>query len=491
MDYTNVLAFDFGASSGRAILGSFNGSEIKLQEVHRFSNDPVTVNGTMYWDVLRLFYEIKQGLIKAKFQGKIDSIGIDTWGVDFGLIDKRGQLLQNPVHYRDARTNGMLEKAFKLIPEDEFYKITGNQFMDINTAFQLLSVKLNQPELLEKADKLLMMPDLFKYFLTGDKTTEYSIASTTQLLDANKREWSKTVLEKLGLPQNIFGEIVKTGTSAGKLSDGICDELSIESCEVVSVAGHDTQCAMVSVPTDKDDFIFLSCGTWSLLGTELSNPLINADAQSCNITNEGGYLNKTSFLKNIIGLWLIQETRRQWKKEGDELSFADMEKMAKAAEPFRCFIDPDAPEFVPEGNIPKRVCDYCKKTGQYMPQNKGEILRCIYQSLAMKYRYSVEQLEFCTNKNYDIVYMVGGGTKDRLLCEMTASACNKTVSAGPIEATVLGNIALQLLSVNKIGSLKEARAIIKNSEKVDEFKPVDAESWADNYNKFKEVCSLA
>lgn len=486
----NTLAFDFGASSGRAIVGSFDGEKIELSEIHRFPNDPVFVGGTMYWDVLRLFHEIKQGLLKSR-PYNIKSLGIDTWGVDFGLLDKDGKLLENPVHYRDKRNIGMLNKAFSYISQEELYNITGNQFMEINTAFQLLSLKLTRPDLLSRADKMLLMPDLFRYFLTGEKTTEYSIASTTQLLDAENRCWSKRVIDALSLPEGIFCDIVPTGSAAGTLSDEICEELSIQPCAVTAVAGHDTQCAMVAVPTEKDDFIFLSCGTWSLLGTELSEPLINEKTLRCNVTNEGGYGGKASFLKNIIGLWLIQETRRQWQKEGDSLSFAEMETLARNAKPFSCFIDPDAPDFVAAGNIPERIRAYCRRTGQYVPKSKGEILRCIYESLAMKYRYAAEQIEFCTGKEYDTIYIVGGGTKDKLLSSFTASACNKNVSAGPTEATVLGNIALQLLAEGKIKTLRDARRIISNSEEVTSFTPSEPEAWNKKYQTFKEVVSLA
>lgn len=284
-----VLAFDFGASGGRAMCGTFDGDKISIEELHRFSNDPVILNGTMYWDVLRLFFEIKQGLIKAKKCGKIESIGIDTWGVDFGLIDEEGRLLENPVHYRDARTEGMIEESFKLIDKEKFYQITGNQFMDLNTAFQLLSLVKTRKELLEKADKMILMPDLFNYFLTGEKKAEYSIASTTQLLDAKKGEWSDEVIEALGIPKHIFPEIVPTGTKIGTLTDEICTELGLDKIDVMAVAGHDTQSALVSVPTSEEDFIFLSCGTWSLLGTELAEPIINEKSEHYNITNEGGY----------------------------------------------------------------------------------------------------------------------------------------------------------------------------------------------------------
>lgn len=304
-----VLALDFGASSGRAIIGSFDGEKISLKEIHRFTNDPVILLDTMYWDVLRLFHDIKIGLIKAKQEGEIKSLGIDTWGVDFGLLNKDGKLLENPVHYRDARTKGMMEKVFAKLDKDTVYSITGNQFMELNTLFQLMALKENQPELLQKAETLLLMPDLLNYFLSNEKCTEYTIASTTQLLDAKNKTWSSEIIENLDLPKNIFTKIVQPGTKIGKLSKQISEELGINEIDVIAVAGHDTQSAMVAVPTQEDDFIFLSCGTWSLLGTELKTPIINETSASLNITNEGGADNKTSFLKNIIGLWLIQESQ--------------------------------------------------------------------------------------------------------------------------------------------------------------------------------------
>ena len=482
-----VLAFDFGASGGRAMCGNFDGEKITIEELHRFSNDPVILSGTMYWDVLRLFFEIKQGLIKAKKCGHIESIGIDTWGVDFGLIDREGRLLENPVHYRDARTEGMLEESFRLIDKKRFYEITGNQFMEINTAFQLLYLLKNRKELLERADKMILMPDLFNYFLTGEKKAEYSIASTTQLLDAKKGNWSDEVISALGLPKEIFPEIVPTGTKIGQLSDEICEELGLDKIDVIAAAGHDTQAAMVAVPAAEDDFIFLSCGTWSLLGTELEAPIINEKSEFYNITNEGGYGRKTSFLKNIIGLWCIQESRRQWIREGQEYGFGELEKMAAAAEPLKCFIDPDAPEFTPAGNIPERIREYCRRTGQEAPETIGEVVRCINESLAMKYRQAVEEIKDCTGKDYRTIYIVGGGTQSALLCQFTANACGCRVSAGPVEATVLGNVALQLMATGEIGSLKEAREIVLRSQDIKAYEPFDKEKWDEAYERFCRV----
>ena len=481
-----VLALDFGASSGRAIIGSFDGEKISLKEIHRFTNDPVILLDTMYWDVLRLFHDIKIGLIKAKQEGEIKSLGIDTRGVDFGLLNKDGKLLENPVHYRDARTKGMMEKVFAKLDKDTVYSITGNQFMELNTLFQLMALKENQPELLQKAETLLLMPDLLNYFLSNEKCTEYTIASTTQLLDAKNKTWSSEIIENLDLPKNIFTKIVQPGTKIGKLSKQISEELGINEIDVIAVAGHDTQSAMVAVPTQEDDFIFLSCGTWSLLGTELKTPIINETSASLNITNEGGADNKTSFLKNIIGLWLIQESRRQWIREGKEYGFGELEQMASKVGMINSFIDTDNEEFIPAGNIPKRIQKYCKRTGQYVPQNEAEIVRCIDQSLAVKYRFALEQIEMATGKKYDTLNIIGGGIQSKLLCQLTADVCGRKVVAGPVEATVMGNIALQLMALGEIKDIKEARKIIANSENVTVYEPQKDENWDEIYKNVKE-----
>lgn len=338
-----MLAADYGASGGRVMLGSFDGEKISLGEMHRFANEPVILNGkdrsTMYWDFLRLFHELKTGITRAGImQGRsgadISSIGVDTWGVDYGLLGRDGMLLSSPVHYRDARTEGMLKKAFSRMDRERLYEITGSQFMEINTAFQLMAEQEYREELLEQAESMLLMPDLFSYFLSGEMGSEYTIASTTQMLDAVKKDWSGEVLEGLGLPSRILKPVLMPGTRLGSLRDEICRELGIGPMDVIAVAGHDTQSAMAAVPAETDDFLFLSCGTWSLFGTELDVPQIDGRSFACNMTNEGGCGGKTSFLKNIIGLWLIQESRRQWMREGCEYSFGHLESMARDAAPF-------------------------------------------------------------------------------------------------------------------------------------------------------------
>ena len=482
-----VLAFDFGASSGRAIIGVFDGEKIELREVHRFSNDPVKINGTFYWDVQRLFFEIKQGILKAKEDGGFDSIGIDTWGVDFGLLRKDGTLVENPVHYRDARNDGMVEAAKKYMTLEEMYDITGIQFMDFNTIFQLLSLKEKRPYILEEADTLLFMPDLLSYMLSGVKSTEYSIATTSQMVDLKTHDWSEKILDTFGIKKTLLTNIVPTGTVIGQLSDEICEELGVPKADIISIASHDTQSAITAAPCEYEDFAFISCGTWSLFGTEVKEPIINEASKKLNVTNEGGYDYTTAFLKNICGLWLIQESRRQWMREGTEYSYAELEKLALECEPFKCFIDPDAPEFAPMGNIPRRVREYCKKTNQYVPETVGEIMRCIYESLALKYRFTFDGIKDCTGKAYDRIHVMGGGTKDKLLLQMTAQSCNVEVYGGPIEATALGNIAVQLISSGAVKDIKEARKIIADGEKLKLYTPENRDAWEKAYERFKQI----
>lgn len=482
-----VLAFDFGASSGRAIIGTYENGEVSLEEVHRFSNDPVVVNGVMYWDVLRLFHEIKQGILKAKSAGGFDSIGIDTWGVDFGLVDRNGRLLENPVHYRDKRNVGMIERAEKLMPKREIYEKTGIQFLEFNTLYQLLSLKENNPEILERADKILFMPDLFSYFLTGKAVSEYSVATTSQMIDVNSGKWDKELLEMVGVSEEKFAPIVESGTVVGQLRSEICEELGVKSVPVIAVCGHDTQSAISAVPKDSGDIAFISCGTWSIFGTELDKPVVNDTTYEMSVTNEGGFGDAVGFVKNIAGLWLIQESRRQWKKEGNDYSFADLEKAALESESFKCFIDPDDPSFASPGNMPERVRDYCKKTGQPVPETVGEIMRCMYESLAMTYRLVFEKIKKCVGKNYDTVNMIGGGTKDTLLCKMTACACATKVVTGPVEATALGNVCVQLIACGEIDGISQARRIIAGCESLKTYEPYDSGKWEEAFERFKEV----
>lgn len=485
-----ILAFDFGASSGRAILAAYEDGRISMQEIHRFSNDPVMIRGVFHWDVLRLFFEIKQGITKALHQGGFDSIGIDTWGVDFGLLDKKGRLLGNPVHYRDERTVGMMEKTFETVPADELYRRTGTQLIKLNTIFQLVALREKEPELLERAETLLLMPDLFAYLLTGEKRAEYTEVSTTQCLDPKTGDWAFDLLERLEIPTRLFPRIIDAGETYGLLSEEICEELGCPRVPVIAVATHDTGSAVVSVPTQQDDFIYISCGTWSLFGTELPKPVINETSRRFNLTNEGGFGRNVRFLKNIMGLWLIQESRRQWIREGFDVSYADLEREALASDSFRCFIDPDDPSFETPGNLPRRVQEYCRRTGQYVPETQGEIMRCIYESLAMKYRYTFQAIRAVTGRTYEAIHMIGGGTKDRLLCQMTADACQCDVVAGPVEATAMGNIAVQLIALGELDGLKAARQVIANSEEPKHYAPQNTAVYDAAYTRFEKLLGV-
>ena len=476
-----VLSFDFGASSGRAMLATLENGKINMEEIHRFSNDPVIVRGTMYWDILRLFHEIKTGITKAVNAGGFDAIGIDTWGVDFGLLDKNGRLLANPVHYRDSRTHSIPAEVFKIIPKDELYSLTGMQFIHFNTIYQLMYLKLREPEMLERADKMLMIPDLFAYMLTGEIKEEATIASTSNLLDPYSKDWDFKLIERLGLPKSIFAPIVKPGNTYGLISDEICEELGCAKVPVIAVASHDTASAVAATPSTSDDFVYISCGTWSLFGIESKTPILTEKAAAANFTNEGGFEDTIRFLKNIMGLWLIQESRRQWKREGEDVGFDVLEKEALAAEPFKCFIDVDDPAFEPAGNLPRRVCEYCEKTGQYVPKTRGEIMRCIYQSLAMKYKYTFNSLNDMGDKAYHSINILGGGIKDKLLCQMTSDACNVKVLAGPTEATVMGNIAVTYNALGEIANFAELRQVISNSTEIKTYEPRENELWEKAY----------
>ncbi len=485
----NLLAFDYGASSGRAILGKYDGNRLKLCEVHRFSNDPVMVNGTLYWDVLRLFYDMKQGILKLRHGENIEiaSIGTDTWGVDFGLLGSKGELLGNPVHYRDDRTSNMLQEAFKLVTKEEIYKCTGIQFTKFNTIYQLLALKLGNAHILDEARTLLFMPDLLNYFLTGIKKTEYSIASTSQMLNAKSGSWDEELLGKIGLPFDILTDIMQPGQIMGTISKLLCEELVINEIPVVSVAEHDTASAVMAVPSINGKYAYLSSGTWSLLGTEVSAPLINEKSFRLEYTNEGGFGNTIRLLKNIMGLWIFQECKRTWDKTGEKLSFDELESMAELCEPFKCFIDPDDDLFYSPGNMPEKIIQYCEKTGQPIPEGKGEIVRCIMESLAYKYRMTMEGLEDILGYKIPVLHIVGGGCKNLLLNRFTANALGRPVVTGPVEATAAGNLICQLIALGELSDINEARKLIARSFVPGEYLPSETEEWEDAYGKFRKA----
>jgi len=489
---SKVLAFDFGASSGRAMLFTFDGTQLTIEEMHRFSNDPVMVGDSFHWDVLRLFHEIKIGILKTINAGHQDilSIGIDTWGVDFGLFDQKGRLLGNPYHYRDTRTNGMEEQADREVGKAYIFDHTGIQFNFFNTLFQLMAMR--DDATLNMADKLLFMPDIFNYFLTGEMKNEYTEASTSQLLDAKNKVWDTELMEKLQIPTHVFGELIQPGTVVGYLTDALCDELGCPKVPVIAVGSHDTASAVASVPvTESYPYAYISTGTWALMGTELDAPEISEASYRYNFTNEGGVCGKIRFLKNIMGLWIVQECKRQWEREGKSLTFNDLEQAARASKPYQSFIDPDDQSFAPPGNMPKRIRTYCEKTGQPVPQTEGEIIRCAMESLAFKCRMVAEALEDVQGKTLEAVHMLGGGIKDTMFCEFVACATGKRVLAGPVEATSTGNALLQLMALGKVSDITDARRVVRASFPVKAYEPKEKEAWEQAYERYKKIASLS
>ena len=484
----NYLAIDLGASSGRGIIGWIDAGKIYLKEISRFANEPVKVNGRLYWDILRIFHEIKASIRQSLLEGNdITSIGIDTWGVSYGFVNAAGHLVSNPVHYRDTRTDGVIEKVLKILSVEDLYKVTGIQSIDFNTIYQLYVEKNEQSGSIVNADKLLFIPDLLNYFLTGRMLTEYTIASTGAILDAKKRNFAKDILNKFGISTDLFAPLAMPGSYLGRLLPEVIEDVGNTDAVVVNVAAHDTASAVIAVPTQDNEYIYISSGTWSLMGTELEEPLINEDSCQMNYTNEGGYNGKIRFLKNIMGLWLIQESRRQWKREGNDYSFADLEKAAREAKEFTCFINPDDKRFSTPGNLPRRIAEYCRETNQKIPTDVGEIVRCIYESLALKYRYTAEGLCKLASIAPKAINIVGGGSQDKLLNQMTANACGMKVIAGPTEATAIGNIVVQAIAAGEIKDIQEARRIIGNSFNTIVYDPSDKNLWDSAYDRFVKL----
>ncbi|RCX13221.1 rhamnulokinase [Anaerobacterium chartisolvens] len=484
-----LLAFDYGASSGRGILGKFDGSRLEIEEVHRFANEPVTVNGHLYWDILRLYHELKQGIHKCTVNGHKDigSIGIDTWGVDFGLLDSEGNLLGNPFHYRDIRTEGMIGEAAKLVSKRSIYEETGIAFQKFNTLYQLLSMSLRGSPLLEKASTMLFIPDLLNYFLTGEKASEYTIASTAQMLDSRKGQWAGDMLKKLGIPQGILANIIKPGAQLGKLSTMVSTELGMGRVPVMAVAEHDTGSAVVSVPASQDRYAYISSGTWSLLGVEAAAPVINDDTYRLNYTNEGGFNNSIRLLKNIMGLWIYQECKRAWDKEGESTSFDQLEQEASKSTAFLSFIDPDDDMFYNPGGMPGKIREYCSKTGQRVPETRAEIVRCIMESLALKYKMALYGLENILGYTLPVLHIVGGGCKNVMLSQFTANAIDRPVITGPTEATAVGNLVAQLVALGEVGSLAEGREVVRNSFPCRAYAPADVRQWDEAYGRFISI----
>lgn len=466
---STVLAFDFGASTGRAIRAEYDGKSLKYSEIHRFENVPTYEGDHLCWDFPYLLGEVKKAIDMC---GNIDALAFDTWGVDYGLLDENDDLIGLPTNYRDTRTNGMPDRIFEKISPYDLYKATGNQIMPINTLFQLTA------EEKKNAKTLLFMPDLFVWALCGDKSAEKTIASTSQMYDFEKGDWNNDIAELSGMNSGILQRLVDSGIIVGEYK-GI---------KVIKVAGHDTQCAVAAMPADsKTCSAFLSCGTWSLIGCECDNAVLSEKSMTDELSNELGANGKVNYLKNISGLWLIQEIRRNFKAIGKDYSFNDMEQLARAEEPFVSFIDPDAPEFATAGRVPEKIRAFCRKTNQPIPESDGALVRCIYESLAMKYRFAINQISDNTGKTFDILHLLGGGTKDGFLCQMAANSLGIPVIAGPTEATALGNILIQLVALGDIQDIDEGRALITEQESVKKYMPFDIDNWEKALKKFITV----
>lgn len=481
----NYLAFDLGAESGRAILGEIDNDRLTLRELHRFQNRMVLLHGHLYWDLLHLFAEIQQALqIAGRENIPLAGIGVDTWGVDFGLLDREGTVLANPVVYRDHRTDGMMEKVFAQMPREEIYRLTGIQLMQINTLFQLYALVEAQSPLLQIAQRLLFIPDLINFMLTGRQVTEFTFATTSQLFNPNTRNWAEPIFSKLGLPRHLMADIIEPGTIIGPLRGELSQASGLNQVPVIAVGCHDTASAVAAVPAAAENWAYLSSGTWSLMGVEATTPVINTRTLEMNFTNEGGVAGTIRLLKNIMGLWLLQECRRQWQREGRDYDYAQLMHEAETATPFRSLVNPDAPAFLNPENMPQAMADFCRRTQQPAPKRDGEFVRCIYESLALQYRRVMEMLEALQGKKNDVLHIVGGGSQNTLLNQFTADAIGKPVLAGPAEATALGNVAVQAIAVGEFKNLFEARQAIKNSFAIQEFHPRDSAPWNVAYQQF-------
>ena len=486
---SRYLALDLGAESGRAVVGHFDGRSLRLEEIHRFPNGPVLVNGHLHWDALRLLSEMKNGVRLAvlKYGADIASLGLDTWGVDYGLLDAQGNLLGNPYHYRDSRTDGMLEEVFRRVPREEVFDHTGIQFMQLNTLYQLYSMRMSGDPILDLAHTCLTMPDLFNFWLTGRKVCEFSIATTTQCYDPRAKTWAVDLLQQLDLPTSVFGEIVAPGTLLGDLLPEVASDLAIDPIPVIAPACHDTGSAVAAVPTLEDDYAYISSGTWSLMGVEVNDPLITPQSLEYNFTNEGGVCGTFRVLKNIMGLWLVQECRREWARAGRAYDYGALTQMAAEAPPFGPIVHVDDNRFLAPGDMSCRIRQYCQETGQTVPESEGQVLRCALESLALRYRWVLEKLEAMMGQPIKVVHIIGGGMQNELLCQLAADAMQRPVVAGPIEATAMGNILMQALALGHISSLAEGREVVRNSFQVRTYQPGRAGPWDEAYGRYVEL----
>jgi len=485
---SNYLAFDIGASSGRAILGTLSGNRVELTEIHRFTNEMTYRDGHYHWDIYHLFDELKAGLKKCIHDFGVipDSIGIDTWGVDFGLLDENNEIIGWPFAYRDSITDNSMEEVFEIIEPFELYKITGIQFMKFNSLFQLWAIKKEYPEIIDKAEKLLFMPDLLGFMFTGKCWSERTIASTSQLIDPESGEWLTGLMDKLELPSGLMQEIVEPGTVIGKIKPEISRELDCPQIPLVASCEHDTASAIASIPARGGEWVYISSGTWSLMGLELSHPVLNKPAYEGPFTNEGGFAGTTRFLKNITGLWLLQECKKKWDRNGS-VSYPELVKMSLEAPAFRSMVDPDHPDFMNPEDMESAIKGYCKNTGQPVPGSVAEVTRCIFESLAMKYRYTLEMLLKASPGEPDRLHIIGGGTQNRILCQYAANATGLKVIAGPAEGAALGNILVQAHASGKVNGIGRMREISGSSVDTMVYNPEDGQLWHQQYLRWKNI----
>jgi rhamnulokinase len=483
-----MVAVDLGAQSGRVAVGRFDGERLTVHEVYRFPNVPVQVHGVLHWDALRLYDGILEGLAAAaREEGTIDSVGIDTWGVDFALLDRAGRLVQNPVHHRDRRTEGVMEQVFARVPERELYERTGIQLMPINTVFQLFAMAAAGDPALQFAETLLFIPDLFHYWLSGTIACEFTNATTSQCLDPRTQAWAVDFLERLEIPARVFPDVIRPATVLGALHEDVAERTRLRRAVVVAPATHDTGSAVAAVPFRSPNSVYISSGTWSLVGFELFAPLIDERTFAANLTNEGGVGGTFRLLRNVAGLWLLHECRRTWAAEGEVWEFAELVSMAEQAAPFRSLVDPDDPIFLAPGDMPKRVRGFCAATGQDVPKDTAAVVRCVLESLALKYRHTIQLLRTATGIEPPEIHVVGGGARNELLCRWTADATGLPVLAGPEEATEIGNLAVQAIALGEVSSLAEAREVVRASFWPVLYEPADRTPWDEAYVGFERI----
>lgn len=493
MSGLNMLALDIGASSGRAIQGRFDGEKLALDEIYRFSNDPVHMGQHFVWDFWRLFHEVKTSIRQAGRQSSapLSSVAIDTWGVDLGFVDRDGRLLGAPYHYRDERTEAIREKVYTLIPERSLYAATGNYPWSYNSIFQLYAFKLQQPALFRQAARGMFIPDLLNFYLTGERATEYTVASTSGLLDAQTGLWSGELFDLLSIPPTLFEEIRQPGSFLAPLSEKVCSELHVPPIPVMLTASHDSAAAVAAIPTSAEHYAYISCGTWSIAGVESDRPLNTSASLALSFTNEGGIGGRTRVIKNIMGLWLLQECRRQWAIEGEAPDHQTMQDWARGVSDNVSYIDPDHASFVLPLHMPRAIQAYCRETNQFVPRDKPEIVRCILESMALKYRQTLAELEQLVSYRIAVVHLVGGGVNNSLLCQLTADATGRPVIAGPVEATAIGNLLVQAMAHGEIATLSELRQVVRQSFSPCRYEPRNTDQWQTKYKQFSNLLTQA